>query len=86
MCGFTYLLFSEKDKKSYVGSTDNLEKRILEHNFGKCTATRNRRPLKLIYKEKYDTLIEARLREKHLKSRSGRKELKKIFSIINTGP
>ena len=79
---FVYLLLSEKDKKTYVGSTDNLERRIVEHTNGKTPSTRNRRPLKLIYTEEFATLSEARSREKYLKTRSGRKELKIIFENI----
>ena len=74
-----YLLISQKDKRSYLGSTNNLQKRLDDHNSGKCNSTRNRRPLKLIYEEKLETLNEARIREKYLKSRKGRKELKSIF-------
>ncbi|MCX6765918.1 MAG: GIY-YIG nuclease family protein [Candidatus Moranbacteria bacterium] len=80
-----YLLLSQKDKKSYLGSTDNLEKRLNDHSFGKCKSTKNRRPLKLIYKEELKTLREARIREKYLKSRKGRKELKNIFKNLDIG-
>ena len=85
MKNFVYLLFSEKDHKTYVGSTDNIERRIVEHNNGKNFSTRNRRPLKLIYKEEFNTLLEARSREKYLKTRKGRKELKAIFEKLNIG-
>jgi putative endonuclease len=80
-----YLLLSQKDKKSYLGSTDNLEKRLDEHNSGKCKSTKNRRPLRLIYKEEFDNLQEARTREKYLKSRKGRSELKYIFKNLGIG-
>ncbi|HPN55142.1 MAG TPA: GIY-YIG nuclease family protein [Candidatus Moranbacteria bacterium] len=79
---FVYLLLSNKDKKTYLGSTDNLERRVTEHNNGKTSSTRNRRPLKLIYKEEFTTLVEARNREKYLKTRKGRKELKLIFNRL----
>ena len=79
---FVYLLLSNKDKKTYLGSTDNLERRVTEHNTGKTSSTRNRRPLKLIYKEEFATLIEARNREKYLKTRKGRRELKLIFNRL----
>ena len=85
MKGFVYLLLSKKDHKTYVGSTNDVERRITEHNNGKTPSTRNRRPLKLIYTEEFDTLLEARNREKYLKSRKGRKELKMIFEIMKIG-
>ena len=83
---FVYLLLSLKDNKTYLGSTDNLSKRIKEHNEGKSRSTKYRRPLKLIYKEEFDTLEEARIREKYLKTRQGRNELKKILEKLNIGP
>lgn len=82
---YVYLLLSEKDQRTYLGSTDNLERRIGEHNAGKNVSTRIRRPLRLIYKESYSNLSEARAREKYFKSRSGRRELKKIFVGLNIG-
>jgi putative endonuclease len=77
-----YVLYSEKDCRTYVGSTSDTERRIKEHNNGKCYSTKNRRPLKLIYKENYNTLSEARKREKYLKSHSGRKILKQVITDI----
>lgn len=76
---FIYLLLSKKDKKSYLGSTNDLDKRLNEHETGKCKSTKNRRPLKLIYSEKFKTLEKARIRENYLKTRKGRKELKIIL-------
>ena len=80
-----YLLLSLKDKKTYIGSTDNLDWGLLEHNQGKNKSTRNRRPLKLIYQEELNTLSEARQRERFLKTRRGRNELKIIFIKLNIG-
>jgi putative endonuclease len=79
---FVYLLLSDKDKRTYIGSTDNLERRFAEHNNGKTPSTKNRRPLKLIYKEEFETLPDARAREKYLKTRKGRSELKLIFDKL----
>jgi putative endonuclease len=62
-----YILYSQKDKKLYVGQTTNLKKRIAEHTDGKVKSTRNRRPLVLIYKESFSTRYDAMRREKFLK-------------------
>ena len=83
MEGYIYLLFTDKDSKTYLGSTNDIERRINEHTAGKTRSTRNRRLLRLIYQEKFDTLREARDREKFLKSRKGRKELKTISEDLN---
>lgn len=78
-----YLLLSQKDNRTYLGSTPNLERRLKEHEEGKCKSTEHRRPLKLIYHEEYNTLEEARKREKYLKTRQGRRELKRIFENLD---
>ena len=64
---FTYILKSGKDKQWYVGSTNNLRKRIEEHNTGKVTSTKPRAPFKLIYYEAYISEKDARQREHNLK-------------------
>jgi len=79
MKGFVYILFSLKDNRTYIGSTNNLEKRISEHNAGKVFSTKNRIPMKLIYNEEYEILKEARIKEKYYKSCAGRKRLKEIL-------
>ncbi len=50
---YVYLLFSDKDSKFYTGSTNDLKRRLQEHNVGNVKSTKHRRPLKLIYYEVY---------------------------------
>ena len=76
-----YVLSSLVTRKSYVGFTNDLDRRIKEHNSGKSFYTKAFTPWKLIYKEEVGSYIEARSREKYLKSASGRRlVLKKLFS------
>ncbi len=75
---YIYILESLKDKKNYTGYTSNLERRLSEHTQGMVKSTRNRRPLKLIHKEEFSTKQDAIKREKFLKSRTGRREVKEI--------
>ena len=65
---FVYILISEKDHKLYVGCTNNLQVRLNEHNNGSVGATKNRRPLVIIYSEKFEDADSAYRREKYLKS------------------
>ncbi len=44
---YVYILRSAKDKKLYVGSTDDLRRRLREHEAGQCKSTAYRRPLEL---------------------------------------
>jgi putative endonuclease len=48
---YVYVLQSEKDTNFYTGFTNNLKKRINEHNLGKVNSTKSRLPLKLVYYE-----------------------------------
>lgn len=76
MC-WVYVLKSLKDNKLYIGMTKDFEKRIREHNKGQVKSTRGRRPFVVIYKEFFESREQARIREKYLKSGSGRKFLKR---------
>lgn len=53
------------DQTLYVGSTNDLEKRLHQHNHLKSGAryTKGRRPVSLLYSEVYETVGEARSRE-----------------------
>lgn len=75
---FVYILFSEKDKKLYVGCTNEVAKRLEAHNKGLVTATKLRRPLTLIYAEEFSDKGKAFNRERFLKSLWGGRIKKKI--------
>lgn len=81
-----YFLYSEKDKRTYVGSTINLLKRLQQHNNGLVPSTRNRRPLQLVYQEEFGTIEQARTREKYFKTAAGRRAMKKLFQEKITLP
>ncbi len=72
---FVYVIQSLSYKTRYIGNTDDVLKRITEHNNGKCRYTSGRKPWKLVYHEQYQTRGEAMRREKFLKSGQGRKWL-----------
>ena len=65
-----YLLKSQKDGDLYIGFTNNLERRIKEHNNGAVASTKSRRPFELIYFEGYKAEKDARHIERNLKLRS----------------
>ncbi len=71
MTYFVYILYSKKDAKLYTGCTSNLISRIKAHDSGGVEATKNRRPLVLIYSEKYSLKSEAYARERFLKTKWG---------------
>ncbi len=80
---YVYILRSAKDSRLYVGSTDDLRRRMQEHETGQSKSTRDRRPLKL---EAYIAVKEestARHLEKYLKTGSGIATLRK--RILTSG-
>ena len=64
---YLYVLKSKKDNNLYIGSTNNLRRRLLEHNTGKVLSTKGRRPFELRYYESYFNENDARKREFSLK-------------------
>ena len=71
--GFMYYVYllKLKDKSIYTGSTPDLERRIKEHETGKCIFTENHRPLKLIWYCAFTDRLTARKFENYLKKGSG---------------
>ena len=69
---YVYILQSQKSGRYYIGSTNNVERRLLEHNSGQTRSLLNHRPLIVVFRKGYLTNLEARrceLRLKKLKSR-----------------
>jgi len=81
MSNFIVYILECADKTYYVGCTNNLEKRLKEHNTSKNGAhyTKIRRPVVLRHHEEYETLKEARGREAAIK-RLKRSEKAKLFA------
>lgn len=73
---YTYVLLSLKDNEFYIGYTNNLRNRLIEHAKGLVDATQYRRPLKLIHYEYFINEKDAKAREVFLKSGYGHKQLK----------
>ena len=82
---YTYVLKSEKDNKFYTGFTKNLKLRFEQHNKGLVDATKERRPLSLIYYEACLNREDATRREKYLKTYHGRMFLKRRLKSYLTG-
>jgi putative endonuclease len=77
---FVYAIKSQMDGRIYVGLTVDVSKRVDEHNSGKTKSTKGYPPWQLIYTEVLPSRIEARAREKYLKSGVGKEFLKSLVS------
>ena len=71
-----YALRSKRDGGFYVGMSSDVKERLEYHNQGYNRSTRSRTPFELVYLEERVSRLEARKREKYLKSGIGRKFLK----------
>ena len=78
-----YIIQAELSKKYYIGCTDNLDRRLKEHNSGYSNYTKTQKNWNLKYKEEYENLADARKREKQIKSWKKRAAIEKL---IVTGP
>jgi putative endonuclease len=82
MCWIVYIIEC-KDKKLYTGITNNLTRRMGDHNSGNgCRFTKYRKPVKLLHSEEFQAKPEALKRENEIKKL--RKEEK--LDLIKLGP
>ncbi|OGD95262.1 hypothetical protein A3A48_04135 [Candidatus Curtissbacteria bacterium RIFCSPLOWO2_01_FULL_37_9] len=82
-----YILRSLKDKKNYIGSTNNLERRLREHSRGYVKSTVRRRPLVLKGYQECRDIFEAVKFEKQYKRSHGvleRAMRKGLFVVIDS--
>ncbi len=82
---YVYILRSLRDGKLYTGIAKDPESRLVQHNLGMTKSTKGRRPFELIYKEERDTVLEARQRERYLKTGHGRQDLKNLIPCSSAG-
>lgn len=76
---FTYVIYSQSHNRFYKGLTQNIEKRLEEHNRGLTSSTKFYKPWTLIFSEEFSSRDEARKREKFLKSGQGRDFIKQFI-------
>jgi len=70
---YVYTLYSPKFNKIYIGQTDNLQRRLSEHNNGSLSLyTKRYIPWQIIYFESFPIRKQALERERQLKSQKGR--------------
>ena len=75
---FTVYVLRSKEGKQYIGHTNNIERRLREHQNQVSVWSRKYKGWELVYQEEYATRSEAMRREKCLKSFKGGNGLKKV--------
>lgn len=76
---YVYVLLSLKDKHFYIGFSENIKKRLADHNAGYNISTRPRRPFELIYYEAHLSKEDALRRETYFKTTKGKSTLRQIL-------
>ena len=77
-----YILYSAKIDKFYVGYTNDIQRRMAEHNRKKGKYTDNGIPWKIVYTEAFENKKEAMNREAFIKSRKSRKFILELINSI----
>jgi len=75
-----YIIKGIKNTKYYIGCTNNLNRRLLEHNKGYNVSTSKHKPWIVVHFEKFNNQSEAYAREKEIKSYKGGNAFKKLLS------
>jgi len=80
---FTYILYSKKINKYYVGVTEDLNLRLQRHNMGWGRFSKAGIPWEIVYYETYFSKSDALKREREIKNKKSRKFIETL--ILNAG-
>jgi len=74
-----YILKNTRTNRHYIGSTNNFNRRLSEHNRGQTRSTKSKGTWLVVYKEEYLTHLAAHRREKQIKRYKGGAAFKKLI-------
>ena len=74
---YTVYVIESVEGYRYIGQTDNFDRRLFQHNSGISKWTKRGKDWKCVYAEEFETRLEAREREKYLKTGVGREFLRR---------
>ncbi len=88
MKGIIYILKSQANERYYIGSTNDLDRRLIEHQMGKTKYTKSAGPFELVFKQGFESVELARKIEYRFKKSKSRKIIEAILKegIIRMGP
>lgn len=78
-----YVYVLENGPERYVGRTNNLRRRVYQHNAGENLSTKSENNWKLIYYEAHLSFDDAKRRETYFKTSVGRRSLNRMLSSYN---
>ena len=74
-----YIIQSQSSNRFYTGHSDDLVRRLAEHNQGQTASTRGRGPWELVSSEGFPTKAEACARERQVKSWKSRRSIEELI-------
>jgi putative endonuclease len=78
----TYILFSKSKNKYYIGSTSNIQDRIIKHNSNHKGFTGKMNDWEIVYLEEFDSIQKARFREKQIKNWKSRIMIENLINKV----
>ncbi|HET8573306.1 MAG TPA: GIY-YIG nuclease family protein [Edaphocola sp.] len=78
-------MYSEVTDKYYIGSTQDLEKRLFRHNSKHMMATKVGAPWKIVWCQQFETRAEAYSKEMEIKKKKSRKYIERLIASTNIG-
>ena len=79
----TYVLCIQTSGRYYIGSTDNLEQRLVFHNTSKTKYTRGKGPWEIVRSEPHGSRSETVTREREIKGWKSRPYMEKMLGIYS---
>ena len=76
---YVYIIYSSKLKKKYIGFSEDIKNRIIEHQTGKSIYTKRSRDWELVYYEAFINKSDALIEEQFLKSGKGQDRIKYLL-------
>ncbi|MBK7290003.1 MAG: GIY-YIG nuclease family protein [Chitinophagaceae bacterium] len=76
---YVYILYSEKCNRYYIGYSADVDARLIRHNSGMVTATRNCRPYKICATKSFPDESQARKEELRIKKQKSRIYLESLI-------
>ena len=76
---FLYILYSSSRDKYYVGHTQDVQIRLLQHNAGRTPSTKSGRPWIVVYTERYGDRSAASVREAEIKRMKSRTYIESLI-------